>query len=438
MKFGEKLKQARHRADLTQEDVIKKLGVTRQSLSNWENDRTYPDLASAVRLSDLYHIPLDDLLRDDMELRRQMENQRNNRKKWIFALFDFSLLLLASFIPLNWLGNSGLGYILSGLSLLLCFLSHYLLVRFLGTDRRLMALRSLNMIFFWTGILLWHSDYDIGILLILIGDMLEVYVTRRLQLIDKEFRHLNFFTGMVMTLVIIFCFFPLVGDVARRGDFADHNPFTSRQYRVTEVIQGSDENIPLIHMRDNKLVYLAYPGEENIHLNGEFTYINQPEGSESLGVWELLDSGVLYRIAVEADESITFAVLENDTVQWKYRLEYAPTMGVTVTDLLSTGSGSVNWQYTGSFDGTGELKGYSLNGKGKIVLSIPGEEPTVTIYEEYRDGDSVQHNTLILTRDKHGRVAFTRQTRPDGEEQTGIYRVPYENGEFIFIINYMK
>ena len=38
MKFGEKLKRARQGSDLTQEEVVKKLGVTRQSLSNWENE----------------------------------------------------------------------------------------------------------------------------------------------------------------------------------------------------------------------------------------------------------------------------------------------------------------------------------------------------------------------------------------------------------------
>lgn len=72
------------------------------------------------------------------------------------------------------------------------------------------------------------------------------------------------------------------------------------------------------------------------------------------------------------------------------------------------------------------------------MLSVPGDEPTVTIYEEYRDGENVEYNTLILDRDKRGRVEFTRETRPDGGGQTGIYRIPYENGEFVLIINYMK
>lgn len=252
MKFGERLKQGRIKANLTQEEVIRQIGVTRQSLSNWENDRTYPDLASVVRLSDLYHIPLDDLLRDDMELRHQMEAQRKRCKTWIFALLDFSLLLLISVIPLKWLGNSGVGFVFSGLGLMLCFLAHYLLVRFLGTDWRLMGLRCLGMFIFWAGFLLWHSNRDIGILLILIGDIPEVYVARRLQLIEKEFRHLSFFTGVVITLVILFCFFPFAEDAERRGDFAANNPFSGQMYRVAEVVQGSGEDLPLIHMRDNQ------------------------------------------------------------------------------------------------------------------------------------------------------------------------------------------
>ena len=77
MEFGQKLKEARQKAGLTQEAVAQAIGVSRQSLSNWENDRTYPDLGSVLRLSDLYGLSLDDLLRHDMKLRRKLEEQKN-------------------------------------------------------------------------------------------------------------------------------------------------------------------------------------------------------------------------------------------------------------------------------------------------------------------------------------------------------------------------
>lgn len=65
MKFGENLKQERKKMQLTQEEVAKELNVSRQTISSWENERSYPDISSLVTLSDFYHISLDVLLRED-------------------------------------------------------------------------------------------------------------------------------------------------------------------------------------------------------------------------------------------------------------------------------------------------------------------------------------------------------------------------------------
>lgn len=84
------------------------------------------------------------------------------------------------------------------------------------------------------------------------------------------------------------------------------------------------------------------------------------------------------------------------------------------------------------------MGGWDVGAEGTIRLTIPGDEPTVTIYEEYRDGEQVEYNTMILTRDKMGNVEFHRETRQHGGDQTGIYRIPYEDGEFILVINFNK
>lgn len=65
MDIGTKLKNARIDASMTQEQVAEALGVSRQTVSNWENERTYPDIVSVVRLSDLYAISLDRLLKGE-------------------------------------------------------------------------------------------------------------------------------------------------------------------------------------------------------------------------------------------------------------------------------------------------------------------------------------------------------------------------------------
>ena len=119
MKFGEKLKQGRLRADMTQEAVARRSGVSRQSLSNWENDRTYPDLASVIKLSDLYGISLDELLREDLELRRQMERRQEKVKTYSSWLHDVAMLMIASNLLLSWLDKTGLGIALGVIGLAL-------------------------------------------------------------------------------------------------------------------------------------------------------------------------------------------------------------------------------------------------------------------------------------------------------------------------------
>ena len=68
MEIGKKLKEARMRAGFTQENVAEKLNVSRQTISNWENEKSYPDIVNVITLSDLYSISLDDLLKGDEKL----------------------------------------------------------------------------------------------------------------------------------------------------------------------------------------------------------------------------------------------------------------------------------------------------------------------------------------------------------------------------------
>ena len=61
MEIGKQLKEAREKSSLTQEQVAEKVFVSRQTISNWENEKSYPDIVSIIKLSDLYSISLDEL-----------------------------------------------------------------------------------------------------------------------------------------------------------------------------------------------------------------------------------------------------------------------------------------------------------------------------------------------------------------------------------------
>ena len=71
MDIGSKIRQARITAGYTQEQAAEELCVSRQTISNWENAKTYPDIVSVIRMSDLYDVRLDDLLKEEKEVKER-------------------------------------------------------------------------------------------------------------------------------------------------------------------------------------------------------------------------------------------------------------------------------------------------------------------------------------------------------------------------------
>lgn len=65
MTFGEKLHTLRKEAGLSQEELSDRLGVSRQAISKWERDVGYPETEKIVRMSHLFQVSLDDLLKEE-------------------------------------------------------------------------------------------------------------------------------------------------------------------------------------------------------------------------------------------------------------------------------------------------------------------------------------------------------------------------------------
>ncbi len=107
MDIGKKLKSARLQKGLTQEAVAEKIQVSRQTISNWENEKSYPDIVSIVNLSNLYEISLDELLKEDKRMLEHLEESTNivkSNKKLVAAVIInivllFALVLLSSVVP---------------------------------------------------------------------------------------------------------------------------------------------------------------------------------------------------------------------------------------------------------------------------------------------------------------------------------------------------
>lgn len=103
MEIGQKLKDARIHSGLTQEVVAEKINVSRQTISNWENEKSYPDIISVIELSNLYCISLDDLLKGDSKMIEHLEESTNvvkSNKKLIGAI-SLNIVVVILLITLN-------------------------------------------------------------------------------------------------------------------------------------------------------------------------------------------------------------------------------------------------------------------------------------------------------------------------------------------------
>lgn len=96
MMLGQKLKEARIESGLSQENVAEKINVSRQTISNWENEKTYPDIISVIKLSDLYSISLDTLLKGDQKMVEHLEESTNvvESNKKLIGAFILNVVLI--------------------------------------------------------------------------------------------------------------------------------------------------------------------------------------------------------------------------------------------------------------------------------------------------------------------------------------------------------
>jgi len=96
MDMGNKIKEIRNEHGMSQEQLANELHVTRQTVSNWENNKNYPDFTTLVKISELFDVSLDVLIKDDNEyIKKQgiVERKFVTRKRWIIILSLVVILL---------------------------------------------------------------------------------------------------------------------------------------------------------------------------------------------------------------------------------------------------------------------------------------------------------------------------------------------------------
>lgn len=107
MELGSRIKQYRSTYGWNQDDLAEKIYVTRQTISNWENDKSYPDLQSLLLLGSLFGVSLDQLVKGDIEIMQKAIDQQDIRavNRNAALMTAFVILAALSAVPLaEWLG----------------------------------------------------------------------------------------------------------------------------------------------------------------------------------------------------------------------------------------------------------------------------------------------------------------------------------------------
>lgn len=102
MNISNQIRNHRKRISLSQEELAEKIYVSRQTISNWETGRSYPDVHNLLLLSALYEISIDELIKGDVEIMKEKISNRelHNQTRMMvvfFALMFATLPLVKNF-----------------------------------------------------------------------------------------------------------------------------------------------------------------------------------------------------------------------------------------------------------------------------------------------------------------------------------------------------
>ncbi len=108
MNLGKKIAKIRKDNKMSQDDFAEQFDVTRQTISSWENSKSYPDIETLIRISNKFDISLDILLKEDKNMVEQIDKKVREGKKLkivVSALVILILIIIACIFTGNYLKN---------------------------------------------------------------------------------------------------------------------------------------------------------------------------------------------------------------------------------------------------------------------------------------------------------------------------------------------
>ncbi|WP_125763081.1 helix-turn-helix domain-containing protein [Companilactobacillus hulinensis] len=95
MQIGKQLQQRRKEQGMSQELLAEKLHISRQSISKWENGSSLPSFANVVAISELFDLSLDELIKGDEDLMKELEKGSKINKALLIVLVGVAGAIIA-------------------------------------------------------------------------------------------------------------------------------------------------------------------------------------------------------------------------------------------------------------------------------------------------------------------------------------------------------
>lgn len=100
MDIGSRMKKYREEQNISQEELALKIFVSRQTISNWETDKSYPDIKSLIMLSNIFNVSLDNFIKKDIEEMRKIIDSKKikefNVMSYVF-LVEMLVLIISAY-----------------------------------------------------------------------------------------------------------------------------------------------------------------------------------------------------------------------------------------------------------------------------------------------------------------------------------------------------
>lgn len=445
MEIGQKLKEKRTQLQISQEQLAEQIGVTRQTIASWEKGKTYPDIGSILKLSDLYGVSLDELLKEDAHMKKHVENTAALAGSLWNGLFVTAVLLLPASMLLSYWNWTAVGTAVKLVSMILLLV--VLVFRWRLSGRKWGDL--MIGIFFWA--------------IFALPDVLGLFAPRDEIVRGFTFEYILFGIFLIygygywfqtklaylLTIGIFFCTPVYIAASTHLPGILEQGITTSdsvfgKQYCIEKVIsqdRGVEVPSEVALGSDGKTLLL-----DETYV-GEFEKVSMDPGSSALE-WKLIPKGEpAGRMRLSGSKPfdghlmLEYRIEEGDISRliWCVRLSEVERVRIRLQQENNEISSLMIWNSAENVpEGEDMFAITSVEGKAKASVLVKNETVAeVTVVEEYHWSDQTEVREYRLTRDKTGEFLLPEvlENRRGTAGEYVVYRVLWDNGVYSLRIN---